>query len=239
MQSFKTFATWTVALAFGTFAVTVFVVYACNNLVAPKLPTSERLLSGDTLRVPSRINQQTAGEFLDVLSKHRGEIERIEAKGYGGEAEAAATIAEAIRSTGLKPVVPDGTGCVSVCVGVLVESGSTDVADQGYVLFHAGRITARNDASACVVCRLASNALDAIVGPLTPPSTVGAMQIWAKAFSPALPAFFDSCTINPLSTEEGMALSGAQLKAISAGNSPSCNALSKQSFTWLKDFLRK
>ncbi|MGO7035108.1 hypothetical protein ACCT19_30220 [Rhizobium ruizarguesonis] len=239
MASISTVAKWVAGLTGLTIFATTVVLYMCNDVVAPGLPTSQALLAGDTLRVPSYINQKTAGEFLEVLSKHKGEIKRIEAKGYGGEANAAATIVEAIRSTGLKPVVPNGTGCVSACVGILVESGSTEVADQGFVLFHAGKTRARNDASACVACRIASNVVDAVVGPFTPRSTISAMQVWAKAFSPALPPFFDSCTINPLSTEQGMALSGAQLKAISAGDSPSCNALSNQNFIWLQDFLRK
>lgn len=225
------------ALASLVVLATLGMLWLCNDIIAPNLPPSQALFSGDSLRVPSRVNQKTAQEFVEALSKHRGEIKRIEAKGFGGEAEAAETIIEAIRSTGLKPVVPDRAGCVSACVGILVESGSTEVADQGFVLFHSGRTRSRNDASACIACQILSDAVDVIVGPFTPPSTTDAMQPWAKTLSPALPAFFESCAINPLATDQGMALSGAQIKAISAGVSPSCDELSSQNFVWLKNFL--
>ncbi|MCW0021393.1 hypothetical protein [Rhizobium sp. BT-226] len=224
---------YTTSLA-AIFILLLAALSVCKYIVAPTMPPSESLLSGDTLRVPKTINERSAQEFLKILREHSDEIKKIEAKGLGGDEDAAKTIAIAIRSSGLKPVVSDGAACVSACVGVLVESGSWEVSDRGFILFHEGATRAPTDASGCPACRAVATLTDAFVTPLTPETTRSKMQVWANVISPSLNDFFNSCTINPLSTYQGMAISGAQLKAIVAGTAPACDRISNQTFDWLQ-----
>jgi hypothetical protein len=61
-------------------------------------------------------------------------------------------------------------------------------------------------------------------------------SFWAYEISPSLDTFFKSCTVNPLSTEQGMAISGAQLRTIIAGTAPPSDRISNQTFDWLKTY---
>lgn len=127
-------------------------------------------------------------------------------------------------------VVPNGLACVSACVAVLSGVERRTVEPGGYLLFHAGNNDPRwIDCEPCNFVR----AHWPFIG--TSEAERHVMLPWARKISPRLEDFLKSCSVNPLDSHEGIALSGSQIDQIRQGTAEfRCDDLREQNLTWMK-----
>lgn len=191
------------------------------------------LYSQNSLHLPGNINVLSAREFQAALRAHRAEIRHVRAESGGGDPIAATDIGRAIRDASLRVTVPKHGLCASSCVKVLIESNSWSIEADGYLLFHAGRRSAADNANGCAFCRYASIPITWLIARLPSSDIREEMAPWAAQISPNLLEFLKSCTDNPLHSHQGIALSGQQVAMIaSSPEALNCSSVRHQDANW-------
>ena len=190
-------------------------------------PGSASIVNDGTLRIVGGIDQQLASLVRDTLSQAQHPVTHVTLNSYGGQTNAMQEIAAMLRTTGALVEVPAGATCQSACVGLLANApGPIVVAPTATLMFHAERLRfglasqgpcGWMNVSAVWISRALAE-LGALFAMLQGQKVTPIMQSWAQRLSPELPRLFALCPTDPLETDRGMFLTGADLDALRKGN---------------------
>ena len=190
-------------------------------------PGSASIENDGTLRIVGGIDQQLAGLVRDTLAQAQHPVTRVTLNSYGGQTRAMQEIAAMLGTTGALVEVPAGATCQSACVGLLANApGPVMVAPTATLMFHAERLRfGLASQGPCgwmnVTAVWISKALakvGALFAMLQGQKVTPVMQPWAQQLSPGLPKLFALCPTDPLETDRGIVLTGADLDGLRKGN---------------------
>lgn len=127
-------------------------------------------------------------------------------------------MSDAIRPlVGIPMEVPSIGTCQSACVELLANApGPIRIAPEATIMFHAK--ATRIGLATCGLCGM-NNRVIVWLSMHVPiwNRNRRAMLPWAQSLSAKLPILFGLCRVNPLDTQAGMTLTGAQLNGLREG----------------------
>lgn len=215
-----------VALAFSNFEVAT--AYLCQGQGAaansPRIGVSRH----GTLYFSAQIDDQTAGRFVVLARNPPIPIARIRINSGGGDVAAAQRMTDAIKPlAGIPMEVPSIGTCQSACVELLAHApGPLQIAPEATVMFHAQ--ASRIGLATCGPCGL-NNRIMVWLSMHVPVWNRNRRRMlpWANSLSEKLPVLFSLCRTNPLDTQHGMTLTGAELNGLRDGSIQPVSLVSK------------
>ncbi len=155
-------------------------------------------------------------------------IARVRINSGGGDVAAAQRMTDAIRPlVGIPMELPSIGTCQSACVELLAHApGPLRIAPEATIMFHAQ--ASRIGLATCGPCGL-NNRITVWLSMHVPVWNRNRRRMlpWARLLSDKLPVLFSLCRTNPLDTQRGMTLTGAELNGLRDGSIPSNRLLGK------------
>lgn len=204
------------ALAFSNFEVAT--AYLCQGQGTAGNPPRIGVSRHGTLYFSAQIDDQTAGRFVALARNPPIPIARIHIN-KGGDVAAARLMTDAIKPlAGIPMEVPSIRTCQSACVELLAHApGPLQIAHEATIMFHAE--ASRIGLATCGPCGL-SNRIMVCLSMHVPIWNRDRRRMlpWANSLSEKLPVLFSLCRINPLDTQNGMTVTGAELNGLRDGS---------------------
>ena len=201
------------ALAFSTFEVST--AYLCQGQAAAGNPPRIGVSMHGTLYFSAQIDDRTASEFVVLAENPPKPIARVRINSGGGDVAAAQRMTEAIKPlVGIPMELPNIGTCQSACVDLLAHApGPLRIAPEATIMFHAQ--ASRIGLATCGPCGL-NNRIMVWLSMHVPIWNRHRRRMlpWAGLLSDKLPVLFSLCRVNPLDTQTGMTLTGAELNGL-------------------------
>lgn len=150
---------------------------------------------------------------------------------FGGEYAGAEEMLRVVNENDLAPAIGKREICASACVYVFAYGERHIALPDALFLFHrAKKGDLRWDQKLVnIIARKRTEA------PSVLPENV--MRTWAAQISPRLVNFFDSCSVDPTTTEKGLWLRWAEIEEIATGfHSHNCDSLMTRDREWVSRF---
>ena len=199
-----------VAIPFLTLCVVVSIGGLVCGTSASAAPTTAHVEGDGTLTIKGGIDDKLVVAVRKALGEGTQPIQRISIDSFGGVERSMDELARILFPLHVETEIPEGAICESACIGLLTKaSGPVVVKPTAILMFH----------SAAWRFGLAEHgfcgSLNRVLVATSRPSRD--MLPWARQLSDKLPVVFALCGRNPLDTDKGMMLTGAEFNGLQQG----------------------